>query len=180
MFPYLWRSDRNPFDHLQANEGIEFDPPGANFISYQARTGGTVDYVAAIGFDSSPNQAHPNARAFLAQIAAGYSAVFRSSDGRATLYRAKAPAPPADRSAAMLLNYSLALYQTRRFTESIEVAKQVLAIEPASDRAYNNICASHNAMEQWDQAIVACNAAIKLNPANQIAKNNLAWANSRR
>ena len=180
MFPYLWRADRNPFQHLQTNEGIEFDPPGANFISYQARTGGTVDYVAAIGFDSSPNKDQPNARAFAAQIAAGYTAVFRSPDGRVTLYRTKAPAPPTVQDAATWLNYSLALYQVRRFQDSIAAAKQVLAIEPASDRAYNNICAASNAMEEWDQAIAACNQALKINPANQIAKNNLAWANSRR
>ena len=35
-------------------------------------------------------------------------------------------------------------------------------------------------MHQWDQAIEAAKQALKLNPDFQLAKNNLAWAESQK
>ena len=50
-------------------------------------------------------------------------------------------------------------------------------MRPDYDLAYNNICAAYIELKLWDMAIDACQQAMSLNPDNQLAKNNLAWAN---
>jgi len=42
--------------------------------------------------------------------------------------------------------------------------------------AYNNICAAYNQLQQWDQAIAACQRALVIQPDFELAKNNLAAA----
>ena len=101
-----------------------------------------------------------------------------------------APQPPAPLSAkssnpvsennrntaASFLNKSLACYREGNFQGSIDAARKALEADPDSSEAYNNICAAYNELRQWEKAIEAGEQAVKLNPANQLAKNNLAWA----
>jgi len=77
---------------------------------------------------------------------------------------------------ASFLGESLALYQSGQFEASIAAARKVLVNNPDSADAYNNICAAHNALKQWDKAIAACTKAITLKPDYPLARNNLAWA----
>lgn len=175
MYPYLWRSERNPFEHLATEEGIEGDPPSAELLGYRVHTSGRVDYVIVLGLATSPLKIHPTTVNLVAQLERGYTRVFASAHEGAVVYKAQEP-PPSAALAAAHLDRSFRLYQMRRFAQSIEAAQQVLALEPASDRAYNNICAAFNSMEQWELAIAACNDALRLNPDNQLAKNNRTWA----
>jgi hypothetical protein len=91
-FPYLWREDRNPFFHLQTGNGIEAEPPCADFTSYGARTGGTVDYVLLVGFEPALDAAHPFTQTTLYQLERGYTRAFTSVTGKAILHKARARA----------------------------------------------------------------------------------------
>jgi predicted O-linked N-acetylglucosamine transferase (SPINDLY family) len=53
-------------------------------------------------------------------------------------------------------------------------------IDPESEVIQNNLCVALNLLEHFEAAIVACNAAIRLNDQFQLARNNLAWAKSAR
>ncbi len=80
------------------------------------------------------------------------------------------------KTAAELVNASLALNQAGRYAESVEAARRALALDPSSAEAWNNIAADDEAMKQWDEAIEAARKAIALRPDFQLAKNNLAWS----
>jgi len=86
--------------------------------------------------------------------------------------------PAAGRTAEELLNLSLSFYQAKEYRKSIEAAQLALARKPDYDAALNNICAACNALGEWDRAIAAGERAVRLNPASQLARNNLAWARS--
>jgi len=75
-----------------------------------------------------------------------------------------------------LLDLSLRYYEAGQFTKCIDAALEALKLKPDYGPAYINICAAYNALKQWDRAIEAGEKAVRLNPNNQLAKNNLAWA----
>lgn len=71
---------------------------------------------------------------------------------------------------------SLAEYQMGRYRDCISSAEKALALRPLYAEAWNNIAAAHNALREWDQGIAAGEEALRINPALQIARNNLAYA----
>jgi protein O-mannosyl-transferase len=81
-----------------------------------------------------------------------------------------------NRTPENLLELSLRYYEAGQYRGCIEAAKEAMKLRPDWDPAYNNICAAHNRMKEWDQAIQACERAVGLNPGNELARNNLAWA----
>ncbi|MFC6646292.1 tetratricopeptide repeat protein [Granulicella cerasi] len=81
-------------------------------------------------------------------------------------------------TAAAWIEKSLALYRANDFAGSIAAAKRALALDAHSAEAWNNIAAGEASMKHWDAAINAAQHALAINPALQIAKNNLAWAES--
>ena len=89
---------------------------------------------------------------------------------------AKHPLPDATATADDLLNESLRLNLAGNYPQSIAAARKVLALQPGSAAAWNNIAAGYAGMKQWDKAIDAAHRAIALQPDFQLAKNNLAWA----
>ena len=90
-------------------------------------------------------------------------------------------APPASSwSADALIGESLVLYRSGDFRQSIVVAQTALEVNPSSAEAWNNVAAAHAALHEWGPAIVAAKKALALKPDFQLAKNNLAWARSRR
>lgn len=90
---------------------------------------------------------------------------------------ASAPKTDAEKTYEDWLNQSLRLYQTSDFAGSLDAAKKALALSETA-AAYNNIAAANLGMKRWDDAIVALNQALRLDPNLQIAKNNLKWAES--
>ncbi len=70
------------------------------------------------------------------------------------------------------LNLSLTYYNKGNFVACIEAAKRSNDIVPNSG-AFNNICAAYNQLREFDNAIEACNEAIKLDAKNNLAKGNL-------
>jgi tetratricopeptide (TPR) repeat protein len=78
------------------------------------------------------------------------------------------------------INLSLELYRAGKYAECIQAAQEALALDPRSDRAYNNICAAYNELGMWDQAIEAGEKAVSINPSSALSRNNLAWARRQR
>ena len=70
------------------------------------------------------------------------------------------------------LSLSLAYFNMKQYRQCIDVAEKILQKGP-SDAAYNNICAAHNMLSEWDKAIEAGEKGLKINPNNQLLKNNL-------
>ena len=81
---------------------------------------------------------------------------------------------PPSSTAAALINTSLDQYRQGKYQESIQSAQNALQLDPKSAEAYNNIGAAYGAMQQWNQGIENEQAALRLQPDLQIARNNLA------
>jgi tetratricopeptide (TPR) repeat protein len=81
-----------------------------------------------------------------------------------------------DPSADNYVTLSLAFYNNGQFLESAMAAKAATNIQPNYANAWNNICAAYNKIGEWDSAIVAGTRAVELNPANELSKNNYAYA----
>jgi len=77
---------------------------------------------------------------------------------------------------AQWLNLSRTLYSEGKYLESIGAAQTALQLKPDYAEAYNNIGAAYAALRLWDPAIEADQQAVRLQPAMQLARNNLAWA----
>jgi tetratricopeptide (TPR) repeat protein len=71
-------------------------------------------------------------------------------------------------------------YTLGMFRESVDTTTQALKLNDKSAEAYNNLCASHNALKEWQPAIRACERAVALKPDFALARNNLAVAQAQR
>ncbi len=87
---------------------------------------------------------------------------------------------PDPNTAAEWLDRSLALYQAGRFKDCIEAAYRALKLNPKYAEAYNNIAAANNALKQWDDGIRAADAALRIQPSFELARNNRLWALSQK
>lgn len=76
-----------------------------------------------------------------------------------------------------VIDLSLSYYDGGRYEDCIAVCEQMLQRWPNYAPAYNNIGAAYNSLQRWDKAIHALNKSLKIDPENQLAINNLAWAN---
>jgi len=73
-------------------------------------------------------------------------------------------------------NLSVAYYQAWQFDNAIGGAKSALALKPSYVEAYNIICASDNHLGKFAEGKKAAEKALKIEPDNQLAKNNLKWS----
>ncbi len=72
------------------------------------------------------------------------------------------------------------LYNDGRYDDAIAVWRKASAARPEWADPYINICAGYNQLHRWDDAIASCEKALALDPANQLAQANLAWAHQGR
>ena len=96
-----------------------------------------------------------------------------------------APAQPAAANPVVrpeddLLQRGLELYQRGDYQQSVNVWQQVLAINPNSGRAFNNIGTAQMKLGQYEQAQGMFRRALSLEPGVELYRNNLAWAESER
>ena len=77
-----------------------------------------------------------------------------------------------------LIQNGLDLYRQGLYDSCIQVNLQALQIQRNNDIAWNNIAASYGALGKYKEEVEACNQALSINPANEMAKNNRAWAES--
>ena len=78
------------------------------------------------------------------------------------------------------LSLSLYYYNEGMYKKCIEPAQNALKLNRKSADAYNNICSAYNNLKKWNEAIGACQQALKLKSDFQLAKNNLAFAKQRK
>jgi tetratricopeptide (TPR) repeat protein len=62
------------------------------------------------------------------------------------------------------------------YKSSIKVFKKAIQVNPNNVLAYNNLCATYNAIENYQEAIKYGEKAIQINPENELAKNNLNYS----
>lgn len=74
------------------------------------------------------------------------------------------------------INQGLYYYQQRQYELCIAASFSALLINSNSDLAYNNLCASYNRLKKWDDAIETGEKGLKINPKNDLLRNNLAEA----
>jgi len=74
------------------------------------------------------------------------------------------------------LAQSLELYQAGRYVDCIASARAALVLRPKFAEAWNNICAAYNQLGQYDEAISACEEALRSKPDFELARSNLEYA----
>lgn len=74
------------------------------------------------------------------------------------------------------LNLSLLHYQAGQFEPCIDAARSALALRPGYAAAWNNICAAENALGRFTEGRQAGEEAVRLDPANALARRNLDWS----
>lgn len=85
LFPTIWRPNLNPYLHMGK---IEAEPPEVDFITYQKRTGGRVDYVLIWGIIPKGLGSYEAAESIFMQLEKQYTLIYTSPErGLMRLYR---------------------------------------------------------------------------------------------
>jgi Flp pilus assembly protein TadD len=59
--------------------------------------------------------------------------------------------------------------------ESLPLLQRSEELKPEAFAVHNNFCVAYGMLGQREDAVVACERAIEIDPASRIAKNNLNW-----
>jgi 4-amino-4-deoxy-L-arabinose transferase-like glycosyltransferase len=86
------------------------------------------------------------------------------------------PEKTGKQTAQYYLSESLTKYNNGDFHGSMAASRHALQLHPHNAEAYNLLCAANNQLKNWQEAVTACEKALKIKPGYQLAKNNLAWA----
>lgn len=135
----------------QLSEAVRLNP---------ARLAQREELMQTLAISGDSTAAHAAADAILAM---------NPGDVQAQAYLAH----PTVANADTWLNVSLARYQAKDYPGTIAAADKVLAINPRSAPAYNNIGAAYAGMGQWKQAVENVRHALEIDPNFQLARNNL-------
>jgi Flp pilus assembly protein TadD len=84
-------------------------------------------------------------------------------------------APPA-RDTAFYLQYAMNWFRLGNYARAIAVWRQVLLLDSRNAEAYNGIGTCLTLQRQYDAAIDSFHHAEEVDPANPLARNNIAWA----
>lgn len=90
------------------------------------------------------------------------------------------PPNAAIMTADQWLQQSLAYYKGKRFLECVAAAQTAILLKPDLAEAWNNMGVAYSEMHLWDLAIQAESQALRINPNFQLARNNIAWAQSQK
>lgn len=94
--------------------------------------------------------------------------------------RSGLPPNAASMTAEQWLELSLEYYRQERYMECIAAAQTALFLEPGLPEAHNNIGVAYSQLHLWDLAIQAEIQALLLKPDFELAKRNLAWAQTQK
>jgi tetratricopeptide (TPR) repeat protein len=75
-----------------------------------------------------------------------------------------------------LINQSLGYYNIKQFQKSIETCLEALKYDKNNSVVYNNLCSAYNSIGNFKKGKIAGELAVKFDPQNQLAKNNLNWS----
>lgn len=93
-----------------------------------------------------------------------------------TAIKAQETLPENKRDIAFYSDYGLNYFKIGDYTKSIEIWNKIFDLDPKNTGALNSIGTAFMMKGQIDDAIVLFKKASEIEPANQIAKNNLNWA----
>ena len=74
------------------------------------------------------------------------------------------------------LNLANAYIQSNQPRRAVPILNAILNQDNSNARAWNDLCAAHNMLMEFDVAMDACKNALRVQPDFQLAKNNLDWA----
>ncbi len=85
---------------------------------------------------------------------------------------------PAQRQSEIdsLLTESVDYSSAGKFRECMEASTRAAELDSSSSRAFNNVGFCAGKLGLWDEAIENLEKAVQIDPGNEHAKNNLAWA----
>ncbi len=84
--------------------------------------------------------------------------------------------PDNKRDIAFYSDYGFNYFKIGDYTKSIDIWNKIFELDVKNTGALNSIGTAFMMKNQVEDAIVLFKKAIELEPANQLAKNNLAWA----
>jgi hypothetical protein len=89
-FPVLFRPNLNPYDHIgMKDRSIVWEPPQVDFLTYERRTGGQVDYVLVWGIRERQTNLEAT-KSIFQQLKKGYDLIYTSPrTGLMQLYKRK-------------------------------------------------------------------------------------------
>lgn len=78
------------------------------------------------------------------------------------------------------LDAALQLIHSNQAGRAVPILNAILSADPSNAVAWNDRCVANIMLRSFAQAIGDCQKAVALSPGFQLAKNNLAWAESER
>jgi tetratricopeptide (TPR) repeat protein len=88
--------------------------------------------------------------------------------------------PSVQSSVASLIEEGRHARRNGQPEQALAAALQAERLSPNDANIKNNVCAYLGELRRYDQAIVACSAALRLQPDLQLARNNLNWVQAER
>jgi Flp pilus assembly protein TadD len=85
-----------------------------------------------------------------------------------------------DAKSGFLITDAQQALNTSNPDRALALLLEAAALSPKNEVVQNNLCATLNELHHFDAAVVACNAALRLNSDFELARNNLAWAKQSR
>lgn len=83
-FPLDWRSEVNPYIHLNRYRGIEGMPPGGGPVQYKQITGVNIDYILLLNYEPS-FAGHIDFMELKTQLDTAYHEIYRTKSGNTVL-----------------------------------------------------------------------------------------------
>jgi tetratricopeptide (TPR) repeat protein len=156
-----------------AERAIELKPDFAvafNNISAAHRV--LSEWDEAITAASEAVRIDPNYQLGKNNLAAAKQGKKTQQENISRLVKTAADQPTADN----YINLSVAYYEAAQFEDCIAAARKALDLRPDIVQGYVNICACNNRLGHFEEARKAGEEAVRLEPDNHLAKNNLRWA----
>ncbi len=72
----------------------------------------------------------------------------------------------------IFMNESIKFFNQKNYVKSIEYSEKVLSIDSSNSEAYSNICGSYAFLNKLNDAKIACEKAIKIDPNFSMSYNN--------
>ena len=88
--------------------------------------------------------------------------------------------PAAAQAANQHINAGMGFYSASNFPAAEAEFRQAIQVDPTSALAYNDLGATLNNQQRWDEAITVLRKAVELNPSLDLARNNLAFSVSQK
>jgi tetratricopeptide (TPR) repeat protein len=91
----------------------------------------------------------------------------------------RAPAPP-EVSVVSLIDEGRQALLRGQPERALATAVEAERLDPNDATVKNNLCAYLGELRRYEEAVAACNAALRLRPDFQLARNNLEWVQAER